>query len=177
MDNTFVAEGTYRHFGVIFSSIDWRRCSEYKGIICNQEGGVCYYLYLSWRSLFVTYASCIFLQLHSVLEPLCIHNSAAAEYMSATRNTCLFWVCIDPIHVFHRLLPGGQSLSIIFIQDHIKEVVNWQDGHIYLHKLRHTFGIVFDIGNVSCTACIYISRFQVVPTLANVVDYQTSNIS
>ena len=60
-------------------------------------------------------ASCIFLQLHPVLEPLCIHNSAAAEYVSATRNTCLFWVCIDPIHVFQRLLPGGQSLSIIFI--------------------------------------------------------------
>lgn len=39
MDNTFVAEGAYRHFGVIFSSIDWRRCSEYKGIICNRGGG------------------------------------------------------------------------------------------------------------------------------------------
>ena len=110
MDNTFVSEGAYRHFGVMFSSIDWRRCSEYKGIICNQEGGVCYYLYLSWRSLFVT-----LITTHHAYFFSCIHNSAAAEYMSATRNTCLFWVCIDPIHVFQRLLPGGQSLSIIFI--------------------------------------------------------------
>ena len=39
------------------------------------------------------------------------------------------------------------------------KVVNWQDEHIYLHKLTHTFGIVFDIRNVSVSLyCLHIYK-------------------
>ena len=155
MDNTFVAEGAYRHFGVIFSSIDWRRCSEYK-LFSIEEGG-CYYLYLSWRSLFVTlitthhayFFSCILCWSHSAStiqlppntcpQPGTPASSRFALVLSMSSSVCFravsHWALYSYKTTSWKSLIGKMSTSILL------------------------FGIVFDIRNVSVSLyCLHIYK-------------------